>query len=288
MKFFTLAVSGLCVLAAVSTVNGEGTCMYKADGLGVTYDISQLALPGQNYHIYGGDLPCTAALEENYTYTYNFCSPVSHLKTVAAKCADKRDASVVQLNLNGECKVTGRFSTQEFALVDPAHPAAGVKITYSGGDQCHTNNVQRKTFIYAMCSHDGQLFSEDAVDEPGGAKSCEYEIKIHSNKACPLECPMGARGKPCGGNGHCAYDHTNNKARCFCNTGKGGAGCTEDIVEQNAISGTMTGLLVTVIILVVGLGSVLGFLIWKVREARGNTSTYMKVEGTEMMLNSQI
>ena len=92
----------------------------------------------------------------------------------------------------------------------------------------------------------------------------------------------------CDGNGHCAYDHTNNKARCFCNTGKGGAGCTEDIVEQNAISGTMTGLLVTVIILVVGLGGVLSFLIWKVREARGNTSTYMKVEGTEMMLSSQI
>ena len=61
-----------------------------------------------------------------------------------------------------------------------------------------------------------------------------------------------------------------------------------DIVEQNAISGTMTGLLVTVIILVVGLGAVLAFLIWKVREARGVTSTYMKVEGAEMMLSSQI
>ena len=50
----------------------DNSCMYKVDGMGVTYDISQLKMEGFDYKIYGGDLPCTPEKEDNYTYTFNF------------------------------------------------------------------------------------------------------------------------------------------------------------------------------------------------------------------------
>ena len=91
-----------------------------------------------------------------------------------------------------------------------------------------------------------------------------------------------------GGHGHCAYDHTNKRARCFCNTGKGGKACTENIQEQQAVNGVMMGLLVTVLIFTLLLAGVLAFLIYKIRMARGETTSYMKVHGQEMMLKSNI
>lgn len=265
----------------------DNSCMYKVDGMGVTYDVSQLKMEGFDYKIYGGDLPCTPEKEDNYTYTFNFCGPIHRPKQFDPSC-NIQDASVLQESIDGACRVAGRFNKQRFDLIDANDPALGVMVEYGGGDVCHTRaGFARVTKIYAYCDPEGRSYSKDVVDEPDGPKACEYEIKFHSSAACPSECPIGEGRKPCNGKGHCAYDHTNKKARCFCNTGFGGLGCTEDVKEVEGISSTMMGLLVTVLILTIGLAGVLGFMIYKIKKARDQSSSYFKIQGTEM-LNSQI
>ena len=59
------------------------------------------------------------------------------------------------------------------------------------------------------------------------------------------------------------------------------------VKEVEGISGIMMGLLVTVLILTIGLAVVLGFMIYKIRQARDQSNSYFKIQGTEM-LNSQI
>ena len=49
----------------------------------------------------------------------------------------------------------------------------------------------------------------------------------------------------------------------------------------------MMGLVVTVLVLTIGLAGILGFMIYKIRQARDQSSSYFKLQGTEM-LNSQI
>ena len=286
-----LAVLTACALALLPfDAFAQGSdCVYSPDGLQVSYDLNRMSKEGSGDHeIYGGDIPCTDEKEDNYTYYYNFCRPINLPQSHVPACNLLGDVAVLQKSIDGTCKIAGKVKTQKIELIDPNHPADGVKVTYSGGDSCHTQDKERKTTIYARCSHEGVAWREDLVDEPKGAKSCEYEIKLHSFKACPTECPLGDNSKPCGGGGHCAYDHTSKKARCFCNTGKGGKACTEDIKEQQTVNGVMMGLLVTVLIFTLLLGGVLGFLIYKIREARGETSSYMKVQGQEMMLKSNI
>lgn len=285
------APSTLCVLLVSSFLANvqSSECIYSPDGLQVSYDLNRMSKVGSGDHeIYGGDIPCTDEKEDNYTYYYNFCRPINLPQSHVPACNLGNGVAVLQKSVDGQCKVAGRVKTQKIELIDPNHPADGVKVTYSEGDRCHTKNKERKTTIFARCSHEGVAWREDLVDEPKGAKSCEYEIKLHSFKACPTECPLGDNSMPCGGHGHCAYDHTNKRARCFCNTGKGGKACTENIQEQQAVNGVMMGLLVTVLIFTLLLAGVLAFLIYKIRMARGETTSYMKVHGQEMMLKSNI
>ena len=167
MKLFVLIVASI---AMVTFVNGGNSCMYKKDGMGVTYDVSQLKMEGFDYKIYGGDLPCTPEKEDNYTYTFNFCGPIHRPKQFDPSC-NIQDATVLQESINGACRVAGRFNKQRFDLVDSNNPAAGVMVEYGGGDECHTRaGFERVTKIYAYCDPAGRSYSKDVVDEPDGPK----------------------------------------------------------------------------------------------------------------------
>ena len=148
-----------------SSGNGQdNSCLYKVDGMGVTYDVSQLKMEGFDYKIYGGDLPCTPEQEDNYTYTFNFCGPL-HLPEQFNPNCKRQDASVLQESLDGSCKVAGRFNKQSFSLIDKNNPAIGVVVEYGGGDVCHTRaGFARVTKIYAYCDPLGRSYSKDVVD----------------------------------------------------------------------------------------------------------------------------
>ena len=111
------------------------------------------------------------------------------------------------------------------------------------------------------------------IDE---SKHCTYAITIESMYACPTECGFGSGGKMCGGHGICRYDtdagtHAlsgpnkapNDKkgvAKCFCNAGHAGAGCSEAPAGAVATYGPVLGLLIFVTIVMVGLVAGIFFL----------------------------
>lgn len=290
MMMMMKAKIGVIALLACSTtmvLAASDVCKYAPDGTGVTYDLSQLQLHGYDYTIAGGDLECTANIvEKNYTYTFNFCSNVNKV----SRC--RGNGAVIQEDVlgDGSCKVAGRFNAADksmFDFVDPNRKAAGVSMRYAGGDRCHTNNVDRTTTIKAMCDERATSFRAEKVAEPGGVKSCQYEITIFSVYACPTECPI-SDGMACAGNGHCRYDRSNSKARCYCNTGFGGDDCSVDTAAKGSFDGTLTGLLVTVLVIVLILAGALVMLLRQVRGFRNDASNYIQIQGQELIGNDSI
>lgn len=251
----------------------------------MTYDLSKLQEAGP-FYIKGGDLECTwDTVEQNYTYFFSFCGSV---EAPAPSCTN-HDGAVVQMDyaasFANQCKSAGKEETAKYALADENDPAAGFKVTYTNGDLCHTNNVNRKTTVVALCEDALELDARvggDQVREIGGAKACNYEIIFRSSYACPKECPVaGDERKSCGGNGHCRYDRDANAARCFCSNGWGGEDCMTDM--NAGVSGTIVGLTVTVTIFAIILAGALGMLYKQVRDYRTDANKYLMLRGQEMV-----
>jgi hypothetical protein len=285
----TLTKLTAVTLLSVSSASAQA-CSWAPDGAGVTYDMTKLQQAGP-YFTEGGDLDCTwDVVEQNYTYFFQFCGNVD--KSPAQSC-DGHDGAVLQLDyrasFDNQCKSAGKSSsTPKYGYADPSDPASGFRVTYTGGDHCNTNNVDRQTTVVAYCDEAG-LANDGAnqVREIGGAKACNYEIVYHSSFACPKECPVtGDERKACGGNGYCRYDHDALKARCFCNTGFGGPDCTTDL--NSGVDGTIVGLLVTVFIVTLMLGIALAVVYRQVRRFRDEGDSYMKLRGQELVTNDSI
>ena len=105
-----------------------------------------------------------------------------------------------------QCKNAGTATSMTWGLIDGADPSKGVKLTYTGGERCHTNNVDRQTTLLFKCE-DRAIPIVSRAEEPEGQKSCKYEIDLPSYYGCPKECPIGGDDrKLCGGHGLCNYD----------------------------------------------------------------------------------
>ena len=82
---------------------------------------------------------------------------------------------------------------------------------------------------------------------------CHYTVTIPSVFGCPTECPLAGMSL-CNGKGHCAYDTDIQSARCFCDEGYTGDDCTLTMAETESVkqkSGSLTGLIVTLFILII-------------------------------------
>lgn len=279
--------AALCLLAAPALAQ---TCSKSFDQFGdVSYDLSHLAQATNPYFIAGGDLDCTwDVAEKNYSYYFDFCSNVN----AAGKPppCNGRDGAVLQFNWEEyNCYSAGRSSesTQTLSLIDQSNPALGVQLHYTNGDLCHTNNVYRQTYVNAYCDDTGRKGALNDVAEVGGSKACVYQINFHSPYACPTQCPItGDDRLPCGGNGFCRFDKTNSKARCFCKSGWGGTACDVDL--SAGTSGTMIGLLVTILILsILFIGAVV-LLYRQVRGYRTDYDRYSRLRGQELVTNESI
>lgn len=108
---------------------------------------------------------------------------------------------------------------------------------------------------------DGLLPTQDQVFED---VTCGYHALIYSRAGCPMECPVvlrpGYRNLMllCAGQGLCDYDSDKSAARCFCDSGWGGADCTTPggagapPVSWPALGGTIVGGIVLGLALVLG------------------------------------
>merc|ERR1719171_2413089 len=132
------------LLAAAAGVAAAGECSFSTDGIKATYDLSKLQETGPHF-IRGGDLECTwNEVEQNYTYFFAFCENVA---SPASSCTGHTGA-VVQMDyaasFENQCKSAG-VDRSPYHFADDSDPAAGFKVTYTNGDQCHTSGNKRKT-----------------------------------------------------------------------------------------------------------------------------------------------
>lgn len=246
---------------------------------GASYDLNELAtqLPAQTVH----DVQQSA--EKDYLYTFGIC------KTVAppTNCLNADGSSRVRWDWSPGWQTKSTESPTTTAdrsaltchyLGSPmadAHewkqlddPSKGVTLTYTDGQTCHSQGGgRRKLHLMFQCAPTTvKKIEQLVIDE---ANHCEYEIKIDTEYACPLECGLQATGSVCGGHGICGFDRDTNKAKCYCNSGRSGQYCTAvaEAASDDSDYGPVLGLLIFVTIVVV---VVLGMLValWRFMQTR--------------------
>lgn len=164
-------------------------------------------------------------------------------------------------------------------------PAGGVVLQYLNGDGCYTTGSKRKLDVHFIC-RDSILKStnipdnaEEFVEEPS---TCEYEIRVYSGYACPLECPRNSLKEVCNAHGVCGYDNVQRKARCFCDDGYKGDGCESEGSESSASSSSSSSTathaaLVVVCLLLVGVLGMAGYMWTKLRKLQLDPDAYSQL-----------
>ena len=172
---------------------------------------------------------------------------VSKLSTAGAIQINKHDTNSTN---DDWCYVVGYYNeaATKLKLINERDPTEGLQVTYLG-DFCN-GGTQRKFHVMLECSDKLNPVPTHAYELTG----CEYTVYMPSVYGCPLECPVANR-QLCGGNGHCAYDEDKGGARCFCNHGSYGDDCsvnsqTEEAMSASHYSPAMTGLIVTLFIVI--------------------------------------
>lgn len=167
------------------------------------------------------------------------------------------------------CYAVGEYAdgVTSLSLLDSQDPTKGVRLEYLG-NTC-SNGKQRRFKVEMPCADRLNPTPVSALE----LEHCQYTVVIPSVYGCPLECPVADR-KLCGGNGHCHYDFDQNSAHCFCNKGFSGKNCMTTSVEEAASSPVLTGLIVTLTIIVVLLGAGIGMLVRQVSAYRQDMANY--------------
>lgn len=217
--------------------------------------------------------------QQNYLYTFGICKAVPAPKNCLNADGSSRvrfsSAPAWQTSVSDaeDCKYLGSpdKADHSWAAIDEQDPAKGVKLTYSNGQHC-SNGQQRKFALNFKCApRTVETIEQRVIDE---SRHCEYEIEIESEYACPTECGLIATGAICGSHGLCGFDTTTKQAKCFCNTGRTGAHCTETLDGDTSDSlQPVIGLLVFVVVALLGLGAFL-VMLWRHVQGRSLGSMY--------------
>jgi hypothetical protein len=289
MKGFTVV---LLVASLVATA-GAASCKWSASGITASYDLSPLMRTGVTpFEVTDGDIPCTPAVEANYTYIFDICENVESAKMSAratTACAGKEGVALQfdpDPTKSDNCQVVAQLGdkTDGWDVIDPANPAVGVQIQYSNGDKCHHDaeghevpgGIPRSILVKIPCDSSRTAAIPESAAEPS---HCQYEVTIPSMYGCPTQCPISGR-KVCGGHGLCDYDTTHKKVHCFCDDGYTGAACnTKGDSSDSGTSGTVIALLVVLLIMTLGLSAVVVLMVKMLRAYRQDASNYLAIHG---------
>jgi len=159
-----------------------------------------------------------------------------------------------------------RRDCMNWLLINKDDPTAGVILEYDGGDIC--GEKSRKLRLYFECDpHDaeGNIPDEELISE---REICTYDMHISSRYGCPSNCPI-QDGKLCSANGWCGYDKTALVARCYCDQLYEGDAC-ERLKKKSSGMTTTEATLVVVVVLFFAVFSLLAFILFKIRQLKGN------------------
>lgn len=276
-----LVAAAMCLAVARADVCDAGT-KFVVDG--ATFDVGPLMRVGEtpDYIVTDGDIPCTKETEHNFTYVFDVCADVTG-NNKPAVCNGKIGAAM-QFDpsaANPDCFVVGRSGS--FSLINPSDPTLGIQLTYTNGDQCqHQGSPVRRMVITMGCSNIA-IPTPTVANEP---EHCQYYVEMNSVYGCPLECPLGGEDRDlCSAHGICAWDQTNQHARCFCDDGYTGSDCNTKSSgdgSSGGSNGAIIGLLVTVLLIAVVLGVVLFFVIRMLRAYRQDAHNYMAMHNQDL------
>lgn len=282
-------VSRVAKLLAAGRLAAAQGCTYS-HGTTATYDLSDLVRKGSQYSyvVTDGDVPCTPEVEQNFTWVFNVCDSVTS-SSVPASCQGS-PAAVYQIDKHGTlaisdddlCYVAGNYDADSsWSLYESGNPAGGVKLSYTNGDTCGSgaSAVKRQTDIIFTCADRSSVNPTSAYEE----SHCHYTITVPTWYGCPTECPVSGR-RLCAGNGHCAYDTDAKASRCFCDNGWGGADCatkssSSHSSSSSAASDAITGIIITMFVISLGMGVVLFLLVRQVKAYKQDASNYMSLQG---------
>jgi len=249
-----VSITVLCLLLLQITCITATPCIWQSSG--GTYDLTPLTATGnqRSYYILDGDLECTVEQEPSFSYTWNFCAPVTPASVPGACSNVGKNGVALQYLESGQdsfCYIIGRYDTAHphMYLSNPENPSGGVSIEYPTGERC-TAGLMRSTIIDVQCST-GPTTTLHAISD----KPCEYRLTMKSIHGCPKECAVTEAGDLCNNHGHCGYDKVRRTSYCFCNTGYYGDSC-ESTTDPNGSGSFYDGhsvqvfLLITLLIIV--------------------------------------
>ena len=84
-----------------------------------------------------------------------------------------------------------------WSFLDKRDPAFGIQLTYTTGDFCPSEGINREFRINFLCSTDIENIpdAEESIIEP---ETCLYEFTMKTTKGCPIECEV-VEDKLCNG-----------------------------------------------------------------------------------------
>jgi hypothetical protein len=230
------------ILATVAALAIAETCILKNDELGYTYDLTRLA--GQTFSVH--DDRNNEGTSLAWEYYFAMCGqlgpevqPSTPRTQFHAMCARTEGSdgtymsgptAAFQLGLDhsGCHRLGGPVLNTSMEVAGP-DPAFGVVYKIQGGDKCDAGNgvmKPRSLHVFFECWDDRwNIPDNETVTED---TQCEYHIHVRSTYGCPMECNT-EDGHLCGGHGFCGYDPKGKRARCFCNDGRGGEVCEEEV-----------------------------------------------------------
>jgi len=257
---------------------GDTPCVWKSNG--ATYDLRPLTVTQQDaksYYILDGDIPCTSETEPAFSYTWNFCAPVT-AASVPGACSNMGKMGValqyLQLESFADCYIIGRYDASRDDLhyhhIDPSDPTKGISMVYPTGERCDPKDpkgVMRSTTIDVQCANTKTLVL--SANSPG---ACQYHLSMKSYYGCPAECPVTENGL-CNSHGHCSYDSKLKVPYCFCNEGHYGVDCSSNVAPKIISSSfdgrsVQIGLLVTLLIVMLGMIAAVGYMAWRIHGYR--------------------
>jgi hypothetical protein len=169
---------------AADAMDGGGatparTCAWTSPG-GVKFDLRGMR---RTDHDYLGTTP------GGYTYRFNVCAGTVKVCNRQAAPASKWRGS--------KCNNLGDMQTQDFALIDPADPYKGLKVTYKDGDICKKQVNGQMEIGSREVTYEIQC---DSSQSPGMLKHiqevsmCDYTVSFLSKHGCPAGGGGGMHG----------------------------------------------------------------------------------------------
>lgn len=254
--------------------------------MGTTYDLSSMTV---NAAVSSYDVKDMR--DPNTQYYFNVCGGVAPPPTTpanqcqtAGRAGNAFPAPAWQVTSNSgrpdDCYRLGSSNVSlgwNFTLFDPAYPARGAVLSYSGGDTqwCTGPRFFALEIVCALVQPSVLAYQSASVREEN---QCSYAVQLPSIAGCPLECRAAGDTQLCSGHGVCGFNTDAQLSQCYCYNGWGGALCGSAVSSGGGL-GVEGVMLIVVCVALAGVIGLVAFMLLKLRRLNVNPAAYAELQG---------